>query len=177
MVAPGKNFRGSHELRRGFLSRCGPCAWRFPRPRPAMEGVELAAEIEVAIGVLSEVRDGRASVLIARRRSDSVLGGFWEFPGGKREAGESLTQCLAREFREELGLEIAVTGTLEPIEHDYAHGRVRLVPFHCRRVSGEPRNLRVSEHRWVAPSQLADYQFPPANRDLLAHLARSLGCT
>ena len=67
----------------------------------------MASEIEVAIGVLTELRQGEMAVLIARRPDETVLGGYWEFPGGKRRAEESFEQCLVREFAEELGLEVA----------------------------------------------------------------------
>ena len=131
----------------------------------------MAPEIEVAIGVLTELRQGEMAVLIARRPDETVLGGYWEFPGGKRRAEESFEQCLVREFAEELGLVIEVTSSLDSLRHDYPHGRVRLQPFLCRRVEGEAQNLGVSEHRWVAPRELSDYPFPPANDKLLAHLA------
>lgn len=132
----------------------------------------MDAVIEVAIGVVVEQRSGLPWVLIARRRQELVLGGYWEFPGGKIECGETATQCLVREFIEELGVTVRVDRPLLRIEHEYDHGRVRLRPYYCTRASGQPQNLGVAEHRWVLASQLNQFQFPPANRDLVKRLVR-----
>jgi A/G-specific adenine glycosylase len=131
-------------------------------------------QAQVAVGILVRHRDGIAHVLIARRRHDAVLGGYWELPGGKVEPGESLPQCLAREFLEELGVIIEVGDALPVIEFTYPHAHVRLHPFYCRHVAGEPRNLHVTEHRWVRPADLIDYQFPPANASLIQHVRDTL---
>ena len=76
---------------------------------------------EVAIGVLIDRKTGPARVLIARRRPDQALGGYWELPGGKIEVGETPKQCLEREFGEELGVGVSVGQALEAVEHDYEH--------------------------------------------------------
>lgn len=123
--------------------------------------------VEVAVGVLVDERAGEPAILIARRRPQTVLGGYWEFPGGKREAGESLAGCVQREFAEEVGLQVAVTEALPRVSHVYEHAHVQLHPFFCRWVGGEVRLLAVSEARWVVPGELADYRFPPANEDLV----------
>ncbi len=126
--------------------------------------------IEVAIGVLIEQIDGAPHILIAKRPKQAVLGGYWEFPGGKLEDGESASQCLVREFKEELGIEVRVGQALLSVEHEYPHGRIRLNPFVCTRLAGEPRNIKVTEHRWVRPDELGSYTFPPANDTLLQQL-------
>jgi len=130
--------------------------------------------IEVAIGVLIEERDGVRQALIAQRPKQSVLGGYWEFPGGKIEQGETARECLAREFTEELGIAIRVGDAMAVIEHRYPHGHVRLHPFFCVHVSGEFRNIAVAQHRWVLPSRLGNYQFPAANRTLIDGLVVAL---
>jgi mutator protein MutT len=137
--------------------------------------------IHVAIGILTEPAPGSGGVrvLIARRRDDAVLGGYWEFPGGKLEAGETAAQCLQREFAEEVGLAVTVGAPLPGAEivHTYPHGTVHLQPFHCTRQAGadhEPRNLEVAEHRWVRPAELRQYAFPPANGNLIARLSEEL---
>lgn len=130
--------------------------------------------VEVAVGVLV-IGDGPArKVLIARRKDDAVLGGYWEMPGGKVEPGESAAQCVAREFREELGLTVRVGEALPMIEHRYDHAHVRIWPFLCAWIAGEARDIEAAEHRWVAPGDLPDYRFPPANAALMANLARVL---
>lgn len=129
---------------------------------------------DVAVGVLAERGEAGWRVLIARRPRDGVLGGYWEFPGGKLEAGETIRQCLVREFEEELAVTVAVTDALARIEHDYDHGRIRLHAFLCQHVAGEPEALAVAEHRWVPVAELPTYRFPPANDALLARIAEVL---
>lgn len=132
--------------------------------------------VEVAVGVLVEQRGpGGPRILIARRPEGVVLAGCWELPGGKLEAGETAEACLRREFEEELGLRVIVGAALDPIEHAYDHAQVRIYPFYCSRVVGEPRNRQVAEHRWVRPAELAQHRFPPANDQLMRRLAAVLG--
>jgi mutator protein MutT len=130
--------------------------------------------VDVAIGVLVRDTSDGPCVLIARRPDGAVLGGLWELPGGKAGPNESLPECLRREFLEELGVEVSVGAPLDEIEHAYPHGRVRLHPFYCSLVAGEPENRAVAEHRWVRPSELRDYTFPPANAGLIETIARAL---
>jgi 8-oxo-dGTP diphosphatase/A/G-specific adenine glycosylase len=128
--------------------------------------------VEVAIGIV--YRAGK--ILICRRRRQDRLGGFWEFPGGKVEGGEGIAACLARELREELDVAVEAVVNLPTIEHDYPDIRVRLHPFLCAYKSGEPKALGCEEVRWIDPGELGDFQFPPANGELLkqvmSYLAR-----
>ncbi|MFP4145025.1 MAG: (deoxy)nucleoside triphosphate pyrophosphohydrolase [Phycisphaeraceae bacterium] len=131
--------------------------------------------VDVAVGALVERKEAGWRVLIARRRQDGVLGGYWELPGGKLEPGETPPECLAREMEEELGLSVAVGEPLPVVEHRYEHGLVRLHPYLCRAEGGRPRAIASSEIRWVGPGELDDYTFPPANGPLLEALCRALG--
>lgn len=126
---------------------------------------------EVAVGVVW--RDGQ--VLIARRPPQGLLGGLWEFPGGKRAAGESLEACVAREVREELGVEVAVGERLAVVRHAYTHFRVTVHAFECRYLRGEPRAVGCADWRWVRPEALGAYPMPRANRRILAALAGGSG--
>ena len=137
---------------------------------------ESTPQVDVAIGVLVEERDGYTCVLIARRKQDAVLGGYWELPGGKIERGEHPAQCLVREYEEELGITVETTRELPLITFQYDHARVRLHPFFCRRTQGsaEPRNLHVADHRWVKAADLLDYRFPPANDALMRQVRDTL---
>ena len=130
--------------------------------------------VEVALGVLVVDRGQGPRVLIARRPADRVLGGCWEFPGGKVEPDESPREAVLREMTEELGVQVRVTQALEPVEHRYAHGRVRLWPFLCELVRGQPQPLEAVQCRLVRPRDLGDYRFPPANQPLVAELVRRL---
>ena len=96
-------------------------------------------------------------LLITQRHADAHLGGLWEFPGGKREAGETFEQCLIREIREELGVEISVGSMFEEIRHDYPEKSVHLKFFICRLVAGEPQPLDCAAVKWVGKTELGNF--------------------
>ncbi len=102
-------------------------------------------------------RNGR--LLIAQRPFGGRLGGLWEFPGGKVEAGETLPQCLRREIKEELGFRIKVGDFITSIDHAYTHFKITLHAFECTVMSGEPRKLGVEDFKWVRMSELSKYAF------------------
>jgi A/G-specific adenine glycosylase len=112
----------------------------------------------------------QGQVLIDRRRPEGLLGGLWEFPGGKVEPGETIEACIRREIREELGIEIEVGDRLVTIDHTYTHLRVTLNTYHCRYLSGEPQPLECDEVRWVEVSELEQFPFPKANLQIIAAL-------
>lgn len=110
-------------------------------------------------------------ILIAKRGSGS-LAGKWEFPGGKVEAGERLEDCLMRELREELGIEVMVGKLFLVTAHDYgANGLVRLHAFLCRVIAGKPEPRYHSALEWVSPADLSHYEFAPADIPIIAALA------
>ncbi len=125
------------------------------------------AIIQVAAGLI--IREGH--YLIARRKADTHLGGLWEFPGGKREPGESLEDCLQRELREELGIDVTPPVHFRMIRHEYPGKTVELHFFRCAISRGEARPLDCEEVRWVTPGELTRYEFPPADRPLLEVLS------
>ncbi|HEY4417078.1 MAG TPA: 8-oxo-dGTP diphosphatase MutT [Verrucomicrobiae bacterium] len=106
-------------------------------------------------------------LLITQRHAKSHLGGLWEFPGGKREAGETFEQCLVREIREELGVEILVGELFEDIRHDYPEKSVHLKFFLCRLLAGEPQPIDCAAVQWIVRSELAQFEFPAADAQLL----------
>jgi len=122
--------------------------------------------VEVAAGLV--FRGGK--LLITRRLPEAHLGGLWEFPGGKREAGESFEQCLRRELTEELGIEVQVHDLVEELTHDYPDRSVHLKFFRCRWLRHEPRAILCHDFAWVGPEQLPDYAFPAADARLLEKL-------
>lgn len=120
------------------------------------------------IGAAILRRNGK--ILITQRPLDGMLGGLWEFPGGKRQAGESLEECVRREIREELGIEIRVGEETARVKHAYSHFRITLHAFDCRVVSGRIRKLGVADFRWVKAGELERFAFPKADRVILETL-------
>ena len=112
----------------------------------------------------------QGKLLITQRHAKSHLGGLWEFPGGKREPGETFEQCLVREIREELGVEISVGKMFAEISHDYPEKSVCLKFFLCELVAGEPQPLDCAAVKWITKKELPDYEFPAADEQLLEQL-------
>lgn len=110
--------------------------------------------------------DGR--VLIARRPEHKHQGGLWEFPGGKVEAGEAVEVALARELHEELGIDVIVSRPLIQVRHDYPDLAVLLDVHEVGAFTGEPHGREGQPLAWVAPRELPDYEFPEANRPIVA---------
>jgi 8-oxo-dGTP diphosphatase len=112
-------------------------------------------------------RDDR--FLVTRRQKGVHLEGFWEFPGGKCDAGETLTACLARELREELDVDARIGAEVLTVAHTYPERSVELHFFRCEMI-GDPRPLLDQEMRWVGREDLASLEFPPADTELIAAL-------
>jgi A/G-specific adenine glycosylase len=110
-------------------------------------------------------------VLIAQRPVDKLLGGMWEFPGGKCEPGESLPACLKRELREELGMQIAVGERRVTLKHAFTHFRITLHVFEAVWSGGKPRALQVAAFKWVRPAQLNGYPMGKTDRAIARLLA------
>lgn len=121
------------------------------------------------IGV-AVIWNDQKQILIDRRRQEGLLGGLWEFPGGKVEADETIAACIQREIREELGIQITVGDRLIVVDHTYSHFRVTLNVHHCRHVSGEPQAIECDEVRWVALTELDQFPFPKANGQIIEAL-------
>ena len=124
--------------------------------------------IEVAAGLIRH--EGR--YLIARRKPGIHLAGFWEFPGGKRETGESLEECLRRELFEELRIRVDLPILYQIVRHDYPEKTVELHFFRCVVEEGQATPVDCAEIRWVLPEELPHYEFPPADRVIIEALQR-----
>lgn len=134
--------------------------------RPVLEARPAVPHYTVTAAVIH--RDG--TVLIARRPSHGLLGGLWEFPGGKLEAGEALPQGLEREIHEELGVSIEVGEPLGVYSHAYTHFKVTLHAFACTLIEGEPQALEASDLRWVKPVELMNYPMGKIDRQIATYL-------
>ena len=123
--------------------------------------------IEVAAAL---IQDAEGRYLITQRRRGSHLEGLWEFPGGKRDGTEGLEACLARELTEELGARFVVGDKFDTIRWEYPDRAVVLHFYRCRLESGTIEPQESQAMAWVAPQDLARYDFPPADRELIARL-------
>ena len=124
--------------------------------------------VEVSAGLV--FRSGQ--LLITQRLDGSHLAGLWEFPGGKREPGESFEECLRRELQEELGVDVRVHEEIERITHDYPEKSVHLRFFRCELADAgsEPRAIGCQAVAWVTRETLGNYAFPAADARLLEWL-------
>ena len=114
-------------------------------------------------------RDGK--ILASKRKPEAEhLPDVWEFPGGKCAPDESPREAARREAHEELGVGIEITGQRPVLEFDYPTRRVSLYPFDALIAKGEPQPLASTDLRWMAPEELKDEDFPPANAPLLEEL-------
>jgi 8-oxo-dGTP diphosphatase len=114
------------------------------------------------------VRDGL--VLITQRRADQALPLQWEFPGGKIEAGESPEVALARELREEIGVDVAVGRIWDVLFHAYPEYDVLMLVYRCTITRGEPACVEVADLAWRRPDELGGYDILPADAPLVERL-------
>ncbi|MEI4550490.1 8-oxo-dGTP diphosphatase MutT [Pseudoalteromonas spongiae] len=119
----------------------------------------MKKQVHVAVGVIKKAN----LIFIAKRHDEQHQGGKWEFPGGKVEAGETVTQALARELNEEIGIEVKSSTPFLEIHHDYPDKSVHLDIHLVEEFDGQARHLEGQDHKWVAISDLNNYEFPAAN--------------
>jgi len=136
--------------------------------KPAKAAKTAKAVIEVGSGIIQ--KNGR--YLVSQRPEGSHLGQVWEFPGGKREADETIEACVARKVREELGVEVTVGRLWRVVERQYPERVVRLHFFLCQVASGTPRAIGCQRFRWIQPGEFGSFEFPPADLDIIQELAR-----
>jgi A/G-specific adenine glycosylase len=137
--------------------------------RPVLEARAETPHYTVTAAVIA--RDGQ--VLIAQRPPEGLLGGLWEFPGGKVQPGEDLPACLRREIREELDAQVEVGAELGVFRHAYTHFRVTLHAFCCRLANeNQPRPVQVHDLRWVGRGELEAYPMGKIDRQISRQLIR-----
>lgn len=147
---------------------CEACRLSLQGELPAKSPRKPIPHYEVAAGIIW--RDSR--LLITRRPPKGLLGGLWEFPGGKREPGEDLEDCLKREILEELGIAIEIGPRLTSVKHAYTHFRITLHAIECRYRGGRIRLIGVDDYRWIFPRELDRFALPAADHKIIALLKR-----
>jgi 8-oxo-dGTP diphosphatase len=130
------------------------------------------SRVHVAVGVIVDA-DGQR-VLLAKRLAHVHQGDLWEFPGGKVEPGETSSQALARELREELAIEVVCCSPLLEVAHDYADKSVLLEVWQISRFTGQAQGIEGQQLCWVAIENLHQFTFPAANRSIVAQLQANL---
>ena len=159
---------------------CHRCPWQQactayaagdPARYPVKEAARTVPFQVIGVGV---VLNAAGEVLIDQRLNEGLLGGLWEFPGGKQEPGEAIEATIVRELREELAIEAEVGEALITLEHAYSHKRLRFVVHLCRWLGGEPQPLASQQVRWVKPAELEAYPFPAANARIITALRQRL---
>ena len=114
-------------------------------------------------------KDGK--ILIAKRKTgDKLFAGLWEFPGGKVEEGETPEECMARELKEELDIEVEVGELITSNKHKYPHGIFELLAYRVKHVSGEMVLNDHEEIKWVTADEMSNYEFPPADLPIIKEL-------
>ena len=165
------------------LPGCDHCPWRGscaaydsgdPSGWPVVEERKPLPFQVIGIGV---VINAVGDVLIDQRLEEGLLGGMWEFPGGKQEPGEPIEACIARELMEELGIVVSVGEALITLDHAYSHKKLQFVVHLCDWCSGDPKPLSSQQVRWVRPEQLKNYPFPAANARIIDALLGRLTTT
>jgi len=145
-----------------------PTRWPVSDPRKPLPFQVIGVGV-----VLNDVGE----VLIDQRLEEGLLGGLWEFPGGKLESGESIEVCITRELQEELAIAVKVGEELISVDHAYSHKKLRFVVHLCQWVSGEPQPLASQQVRWVRPEHLKHFPFPAANARIIEALLKRLATT
>lgn len=121
------------------------------------------------IGVAVIINE-KQEILIDKRLPTGLMANLWEFPGGKIEAGETPQDCIKREIKEELGVDIVVNQHLIDITHTYSEFMVTLSVYLCQIITGEPQPLECAEINWVTVPQLHNFKFPSANKAIISAL-------
>ena len=142
--------------------QCYACTLSDPTRLPIKVKKSPKPYFDVTAGFIWKGR----KLLLAQRYAKGMLGGLWEFPGGKKESNETLRECLRREIDEELGIEVEVKEPIASIKHAFSHFRITLHGFHCQYLGGSIRSLGCADWKWIYPSEVTTFALPRADTKL-----------
>ena len=140
-------------------SECGAYQSGMTHLFPKLEKRLIRPHYSIAVGVIWK----GDKILVSKRKSNGLLGGLWEFPGGKVEVGETSSQCVVREVKEELDVRVKVGRSLGKIQHAYTHFSIDMEVFMCQYVSGQPKAIECADFRWITWDELKNLAFPKSN--------------
>jgi 8-oxo-dGTP diphosphatase len=126
-------------------------------------------KVNIAVGI---IRNADKEIFITQRDASSHMAGFWEFPGGKIESGETAEQALVRELQEEVGIDASAPELVRTLEHKFPDRIVNLHFFLVQHWTGEPYGKEGQPKRWVAQRELKESDFPPANAEVVTALQK-----
>jgi A/G-specific adenine glycosylase len=156
-----------------LVETCQAYALGVQAQRPVKQVKASIPHYTVTAGVISQ----QGQVLITQRPLEGLLGGMWEFPGGKQSPGEELISCLKRDLNEELGVEVQIGNPLGVYRHAYTHFRVTLHAFCCQLAGRQaPQALQVRDLRWVNPQELSGYPMGKIDRQIARHIVEQTLC-
>lgn len=127
----------------------------------------------VAALIVARAEDGKNRFMICRRPPQKARGLLWEFVGGKVEPGETKADALIRECREELAITVSVGGVFAEVTHEYPDLTIHLTLFRCAIAEGTPVLLEHTDLQWITPPQIPDYDFCPADTEILARIRQA----
>ena len=163
---------GACPLRRVCGARAHNEQHDLPKPPPRKK----LPHYDVAVGIVHRDRPGRnGRVLVGKRKPGALLGGLWEFPGGKIHPGETAAAATAREVREEVDIEVDVGRRIALVRHAYTHFSVTIHAFECTYRSGRPRAIGCTQCRWVRLAELRKLAIPKASDKILTTLQKNQG--
>jgi len=136
--------------------------------------VSTIVESPKIVRVTAAILEQEGKILIAQRKSeDDLFGGLWEFPGGKIEEGETPEECMARELKEELNIEVEVGELITSNKHKYPHGIFELLAYAVKHISGVFILHDHDEIKWVTIDEMTNFEFPPADTPIINYLKYS----
>ena len=154
-------------------NECGSFVDNCVDKHPVKQVKKSIPHYNVAVGVVWK----EDLILITKRHSSAMLGGLWEFPGGKLQNNETHQNCIQREINEELGVNVTIFNKIKTIKHAYSHFKITLTAYHCQYESGELRTLGCADFRWISPEDISSLPFPKANHKLFNKIPRENPCS
>ncbi|MDR5609558.1 MULTISPECIES: 8-oxo-dGTP diphosphatase MutT [unclassified Arsenophonus] len=128
-------------------------------------------QLHIAVGI---IRNTKQEIFITQRAANSHMGGFWEFPGGKLEIGETPVEALLRELKEEIGIDVINSQLLQVVEHEFPDRRITLHFFLVEQWDCQPYGKEGQSSRWLLQKSLVAEEFPPANRVIVDMLINNV---